>query len=114
MNQAEVPKWVYYNDSNQYPGVLVPTNLVKIIPFMMLYHTGGKGTDSSRFASGHYSLLTLGEGDAGKVFNDFKDDEAYKAYMANSSASPSTETTQASSTGSDCQSTGECKKNKGC
>ena len=111
---AEVPKWVYYNDSNQYPGVLVPTNAGKDYPIpMMLYHTGGKGTDSSRFASGHYSLLTLGEGDAGKVFNDFKERKVYEAYMANSSSvSPSTETTQASSTDSDCQSKGLCKKNK--
>ena len=111
---AEVPKWVYYNDGYNEPGILIPTNASEDYPIpMMLYHTGGSGTDSSKSAGGHYSLLTLGEGDSSKVFNDFKNPDAYTEYLINSySASPSTETTQASSTGSDCQSEGSCKYNK--
>ena len=111
---AQIPKWVYYSIHDVEPGIVVPDSAGADHPIpMMLYHTGGSGTDSSKSAGGHYSLLTLGEGDTGKVFNDFKDGTAYNEYVTNSSSvSPSTETTQASSTGSDCQSEGLCKYNK--
>ena len=121
---AQIPKWVYYSIHNLEPSIIVPDSVGADHPIpMMLYHTGGSGTDSSKSAEGHYSLLTLGEGDTGKVFNDFKDHTAYNEYVTNSSSvSPSTETTQASSapedlattsietTSSKCKSEGYCNE----
>ena len=133
---SAVPKWYYYNDSLQEPGIIVPTSADNNYPIpMMLYHTGKSGTNLiNQVAGGHYSLLTLGEDNSGKVFNVFKSNEDFITHKtihdtATSSASASatatataestetTETTQTSteqstSTDSDCQSAGICNENK--